>query len=79
MSGNWPLSAFEKKKDILDRIIAAAMQALTHNHQRMWGFVVLWEREEKENALQFVKTFAARQDENRMVDQTCLFPRDPGI
>lgn len=37
-------------EDILERMIAAGMQAPTHNHQRMWEFVVLREREEKENA-----------------------------
>lgn len=57
-------------EDILEHMIAAGMQAPTHNHQRMWEFVVLREREEKENALQFVKAFAAKQDENRMAGPT---------
>lgn len=52
--------------DVLERIIAAGMQAPTHDHRRMWEFVVLREREEKENALQFVKAFARIQGENSM-------------
>ena len=52
--------------DVLERIVAAGMQAPTHDHRRMWEFVVLREREEKENALQFVKAFAGIQGENSM-------------
>ena len=52
--------------DVIERIVAAGMQAPTHDHRRMWEFVVLREREEKENALQFVKAFAGIQGENSM-------------
>lgn len=53
--------------DVLERIIGAGMRAPTHDHRRMWEFVVLREREEKENALQFVKAFAGIQGENGMI------------
>lgn len=54
--------------EVLERIIAAGLQAPTHNHQREWEFVILREPEEKENALQFVKSFADAQGENRYVN-----------
>ncbi|MCZ0860084.1 nitroreductase family protein [Methanocorpusculum sp. MG] len=54
--------------EVLERIIAAGLQAPTHNHKREWEFVILQEREEKENALQFVKDFADAQGENRYVN-----------
>ena len=44
--------------DVLERIIAAGIQAPTHDHGREWEFVILRKEEEKENALQFVKAFA---------------------
>lgn len=53
--------------DVLERIIAAGMQAPTHNHGREWEFVVLCEKEEKENALQFVKAWSATQEERKSV------------
>lgn len=53
--------------DLLKRIIAAGLQAPSHNHQREWEFVILREPAEKENALQFVKRFAEEQGENGMV------------
>lgn len=53
--------------DVLERIIAAGIQAPTHDHGREWEFVILREEEEKENALQFVKAFAEAQGENRFV------------
>lgn len=53
--------------EVLERIIAAGMKAPTNDHQRNWEFVVLREKEEKDNALQFVKAFAEKQGENRMV------------
>jgi len=56
--------------EALERIIAAGLQAPTHNHQREWEFVILREQEEKENALQFVKEFADAQGENRFVNAT---------
>lgn len=52
--------------DVLERIIAAGIQAPTHDHRREWEFVILREEEEKENALQFVKAFAEAQGENRL-------------
>ncbi len=57
-----PISA-----DVLERIIAAGIQAPTHDHGREWEFVILREEEEKENAFQFVKAFAKAQGENRFV------------
>ena len=48
-----------KKKDVsqkvVEGIIAAGLKAPTHDHQRKWEFIVLHNRQEKENALQFVK------------------------
>lgn len=41
--------------DVLERIIAAGIQAPTYNHGREWEFVILREKEEKENALHFGK------------------------
>lgn len=57
-----PISA-----DVLERIIAAGIQAPTYDHRREWEFVILHEEEEKENALRFVKAFANAQGENRFV------------
>lgn len=53
--------------DVLERIIAAGIQAPTYDHRREWEFVILRGEEEKENALQFVKAFAEAQGENRFV------------
>ena len=53
--------------DVLERIIAAGIQAPTYDHRREWEFVILLGEEEKENALQFVKAFAEAQGENRFV------------
>lgn len=53
--------------DVLERIIAAGIQAPTYDHRREWEFVILREEEEKENALKFVKAFAKAQGENRFV------------
>lgn len=53
--------------EVLERIIAAGLQAPTHNHQREWEFVILREPEEKENALQFVKEWSATQEERKFV------------
>lgn len=44
--------------EVLERIIAAGLQAPTHSHKREWEFVILQEREEKGNTLQFVKVYA---------------------
>ena len=53
--------------DVLERIIAAGIQAPIYDHRREWEFVILRREEEKENALQFVKAFAEAQGENRFV------------
>ena len=53
--------------DVLERIIAAGIQAPAYDHRREWEFVILRGEEEKENALQFVKAFAEAQGENRFV------------
>lgn len=53
--------------DVLERIIAAGIQAPTYNHQREWEFVILREKTEKENALQFAKAWSASQEENNAV------------
>lgn len=41
--------------EILKKIINAGLQAPTHDHLRNWEFVILKNREDKENALQFVR------------------------
>lgn len=42
-------------EDVVERIINAGLQAPTHDHLRNWEFVVLKDKKDKENALQFVK------------------------
>lgn len=41
--------------DVLERIINAGLHAPTHDHLRNWEFVILRDKKDKENALQFVK------------------------
>lgn len=41
--------------EIVERIINAGLQAPTHDHLRNWEFVILKDKKDKENALQFVK------------------------
>lgn len=55
--------------DVLERILTAGIQAPTNNHKREWEFVILRGKEEKENALQYVKAFAAAQRENHPVSE----------
>ena len=42
-------------KDILEKIINAGLQAPTHDHLRNWEFVIIQNKRDKENVLQFVK------------------------
>lgn len=56
--------------EILERIIAAGIQAPTHNHQREWEFVILREQLEKENALQFAKAYAENYRNEKPVPET---------
>ncbi len=42
-------------EEILERILNAGLQAPTHDHLRNWEFVILQDKKDKENALQFVK------------------------
>lgn len=53
--------------DVLERTIAAGIQAPAHDHRREKEFVILRGEEEKENALQFVEAFVEAQGENRFV------------
>lgn len=41
--------------EVLARIINAGLKAPTHDHLRNWEFVVIKDKKDKENALQFVK------------------------
>lgn len=41
--------------EVVERIINAGLQAPTHDHLRNWEFVILKDKKDKENALQFVK------------------------
>lgn len=41
--------------EVVERIINAGLQAPTHDHLRNWEFVILKDKQDKENALQFVK------------------------
>lgn len=41
--------------EILEKIINAGLQAPTHDHLRNWEFVILKDKKDKENALQFIK------------------------
>ncbi len=42
-------------EETLKKIINAGLQAPTHDHLRNWEFVILRDKKDKENALQFVK------------------------
>ena len=42
-------------EDVLEKIINAGLQAPTHDHLRNWEFVVIQDKKDKENVLQFVK------------------------
>ena len=41
--------------EIVEKIINAGLQAPTHDHLRNWEFVVITEKKDKENVLQFIK------------------------
>lgn len=41
--------------EILEKIINAGLQAPTHDHLRNWEFVILKDKQDKEQALQFIK------------------------
>ena len=41
--------------EIVEKIINAGLQAPTHDHLRNWEFVVVTDKEDKENVLQFIK------------------------
>ncbi len=43
------------KDEIIEKIISAGLYAPTHDHLRNWEFVVLKDKKDKENALQFIK------------------------
>ena len=68
-----------KEKDVsqkvVEGIIAAGLKAPTHDHQRKWEFIVLHNRQEKENALQFVKAWSATQEERNSVSSMGTTPQ----
>ena len=41
-------------EEVLERIINAGLQAPTHDHLRNWEFVILQDKKDKEQALQFI-------------------------
>lgn len=41
-------------EEVLERIINAGLQAPTHDHLRNWKFVILQDKKDKEQALQFI-------------------------
>ncbi|WP_315506353.1 nitroreductase family protein [Pyramidobacter piscolens] len=41
--------------EVLERILDAGLKAPSHDHLRNWEFVVLRDKKEKENALQYIK------------------------
>ena len=41
--------------EVVEKIINAGLQAPTHDHLRNWEFVVITNKEDKENVLQFIK------------------------
>lgn len=49
--------------ETLERILSAGFMAPTNDHRRNWEFVVLRSQQEKETALQFIKTWSAVQEE----------------
>ena len=61
--------------EALERIIAAGLQAPTHDHQRNWDFIILHIRQEKETALQFAKAWSVTQEENRAVSAMGTVPQ----
>jgi nitroreductase len=61
-------------QEVLIKILGAGLKAPTHNHQREWEFVVLHEKSEKDDALQFVKEFAMIQGENKMASIASATP-----
>lgn len=58
----------------LEQILDAGLQAPTHSHMREWEFVVLLERQDRENALRYVEEWAKSQRENKYVS----VPASPG-
>lgn len=52
-------------EETLKRILNAGLQAPSNDHMRDWAFIVLRSREEKENALRFVKAWAEKQSESK--------------
>ena len=49
---------FEDKivpEEVLERIINAGLQAPTHDHLRNWEFVIIQDKKDKENVLQYIK------------------------
>lgn len=51
----------EVSQAVLNRILWAGLQAPSNDHLRNWEFIILHSEEEKENALQFVKSWADKQ------------------
>ena len=42
-------------QELLERILNAGLRAPTHDHLKNWEFVILQDKKDKENALQFIK------------------------
>ena len=53
----------EVDQDVIKRIVDAGIKAPSNNHLREWEFIVLFSKEDKENALCFIKQYADRQKE----------------
>ena len=47
-------------QELLERILNAGLRAPTHDHLKNWEFVILQDKKDKENALQFIKNGACR-------------------
>ncbi len=58
------------ERTVIERVLAAGFRAPSNNHLREWEFLVLQIKEEKENALQFVKEFTLNRAGKPVPGQT---------
>lgn len=61
--------------EVLKRILAAGLKAPTHDHRRNWEFIILYSRQEKEDALRFAKAWSVSQEEQKEVSALGSIPQ----
>ena len=49
-------------EEAVKRIISAGLKAPTNDHMRSWEFILLHDRKEKEQALQFVREWVEKKN-----------------